>query len=79
MNPGIASRGSPMVSSIGLACPAGMPSSSRRSCVNGDRIWPLVKAARSNCEDMRFQVLSASCRGPEVARKRGSVYGEVAT
>jgi hypothetical protein len=46
MKPGIASRGSPTVSSIGRWCPGATPSSSRRNWVNGERIAPELKAPR---------------------------------
>ena len=46
MKAGMVSRGSPSVRSIGRAWPGGMPSNSRRSRVNGDRIAPEASAVR---------------------------------
>ena len=44
-NAGMGSRGSPMVRSMGVACPAGVAPSSLRSCVKGESTAPLASAA----------------------------------
>ena len=43
MKSGIASRGSPIVSSIGRSWPGGIPARSFRSCVKGEEIAPDVR------------------------------------
>ena len=48
------------VRSMGSACPGSMPSSRRRSCVNGDRIAPSASAANPDCEGMGVPARSFS-------------------